>query len=127
MLDQGKDRQSFPKKSLGTKDLKTANIRAKPVLAGFDFGEAEQLLAARPMRESLSAIEIRRMAEIYYAVMLDRDEATRREGTGSEPGFQSIAAQLTAAGVEFETPFAVGALPEAGLSGHQLRAGDVAF
>jgi hypothetical protein len=67
VLDQGKERQSFLKKSLGTKDLKTANIRAKPVQAGFDrvFGEAEQLLAARPMRGSLSAIEIKRMAEIY--------------------------------------------------------------
>ena len=36
VLDQGKERQSFLKKSLGTKDLKTANVRAKPVLAGFD-------------------------------------------------------------------------------------------
>jgi integrase len=122
VLDQGKERQSFLKKSLGTKDLKAANIRAKPVLAGFDrvFGEAEQLLAARPMRESLSATEIRRLAEIYHAVMLDRDEATRREGTGSEPGFQSIAAQLTAAGVAFKTPFSIGALPEAGLSAREV-------
>ena len=36
VLDQGKDRQSFLKKSLGTKELKAANVRAKPVLAGFD-------------------------------------------------------------------------------------------
>ena len=122
VLDQGKERQSFLKKSLGTKDLKAANILAKPVLAGFDrvFGEAEQLLAARPMRESLSATEIKRMAEIYYAVMLDEDESTRREGTGSEAGFQSIAAQLTAAGVNFKTPFAIGALPEAGLSDREV-------
>jgi hypothetical protein len=113
VLDQGRDSQSFLKKSLGTKDLKAANVRAKPVLAGFDrvFGEAEQLLAVRPMRESLSATEIKRLAEIYYAVMLERDETVRREGTGTEPVFQSIAAQLTAAGVEFKTPFAVGALP----------------
>jgi hypothetical protein len=92
VLDQGKDSQSFLKKSLGTKDLKEANVRAKPVLAGFDrvFGEAEQLLAARPMRQSLSAIEIKRLAEIYYASMLDNDETARREGTGSEPIFQSI-------------------------------------
>jgi site-specific recombinase XerD len=122
VLDQGKERQSFLKKSLGTKDLKAANIRAKPVLAGFDrvFGEAEQLLAARPMRESLSATEIRRMAEIYYATMLDTDETVRREGTGTEPGFQSIAAQLAAAGVQVETPFSIGALPEAGLSAREV-------
>jgi hypothetical protein len=119
--DQGKERQSFLKKSLGTKVLKEANIRAKPVLAGFDreLAEAEQLLAARPMRESLSATEIKRMAEIYYATMLDSDETTRREGTGSEPLFQSIAAQLTAAGVGFKTPFAVGTVPEAGLSARE--------
>ena len=122
VLDQGKDRQSFLKKSLGTKDLKAANVRAKPVLAGFDrvLGEAEQLLAERPMRESLSAVEIKRLAEIYYATMLDTDEAVRREGTGSEVGFQSIAAQLTAAGVDFKTRFAIGALPEAGLSDREV-------
>ena len=116
VLDQGKDRQSFLKKSLGTKVLKEANIRAKPVLAGFDrvFGEAEQLLTARPLRDSLSAIEIKRLAEIYYASMLDNDETVRREGTGSEPGFQSIAAQLTAAGVDFKTPFAKERFPRRG-------------
>jgi hypothetical protein len=109
VLDQGKERQSFLKKSLGTKDLKTANVRAKPALAKFDrvFSDAEQLLAARPMRESLSAVEIKRMAEIHYAAMLDTDETARREGTGSEPVFQSIAAQLTAAGVKFSTPFSI--------------------
>jgi hypothetical protein len=122
VLDNGKDRQVYLKKSLGTKDLKEANVRAKPVLAGFDrvLGEAEQLLAARPMRESLSAIETKRLTEIYYASMLERDETVRREGTGTEPGFQSIAAQLTAAGVEFNTPFSIGALPEAGLSAREV-------
>ena len=122
VLDQGKDRQSFLKKSLGTKDLKAANIRAKLVQAGFDrvFGEAEKLLATRPLRDSLSATEIKRLAEIYYASMLDNDETARREGTGSEPVFQSIAAQLTAAGIAVKTPFAVGALPEAGLSAREV-------
>jgi integrase len=131
VLDQGKERQSFLKKSLGTKDLKTANVRAKPALATFDraFSEAEQLLAARPMRETLSATEIKRMAEIHYAVILDTDETARREGTGSEPVFQSIAAQLTAAGVGFKTPFAVGPLPEAGLSSREVykRAEQLSF
>jgi hypothetical protein len=122
VLDQGKDSQSFLKKSLGTKDLKEANIRAKPVLAGFDrvFGEAEQLLAARPVRNSLTATEIKRLAEIYYASMLDHDEAVRREGTGTEAGFQSIAAQLAAAGIEPKTRFTIGALPEAGLSDREV-------
>ena len=35
-LGNGKERQSFLKKSLGTKDGKEACVRAKPVLAGFD-------------------------------------------------------------------------------------------
>jgi integrase len=123
VLDQGRDRQSFLKRSLGTKDLKAANVRAKPVLAGFDrvFGDAERLLAAWPLRKDLSATEIKRLAEIYYATLLDRDENVRREGTGSEAGFQSIAAQLTAAGVTLKTPFAVGALPEAGLSAREVH------
>jgi hypothetical protein len=122
VLDQGKDSQSFLKKSLGTKDLKEANIRAKPMLVGFDrvLSEAEQLLAARPLRGSLSATEIKRLAEIYYASTLDNDEAARREGTGSEPLFQSIAAQLAAAGIEAKTPFSIGALPEAGLSAREV-------
>jgi len=34
VLAQGKERQSFLKKSLGTKDLKAANVRAKPVAWG---------------------------------------------------------------------------------------------
>ena len=72
------------------------------------------------MRKSLSATEIRRLAEIYYACMLDTDETVRREGTGSEPLFQSIAAQLAAAGVEVKTPFSIGALPEAGLSEREV-------
>ena len=62
-----------------------------------------------------------RMAEIYYASMLDADETTRREGTGTEAGFQSIAQQLTAAGVEFETPFSIGPLPEVGLSAREVH------
>jgi integrase len=107
---------------LGTKDLKAANVRAKPIQAGFDrvLGEAERLLTARPLRESLSAIEIKRMAEIYYAAMLENDETVRREGTGSERGFQSIADQLIKAGVKFETPFPIGTLPEAGLSDREV-------
>jgi integrase len=123
VLDQGKDRQTFLKKSLGTKDLKAANVRAKPVQAGFDrvLSEAEQLLSARPMRDTLSAVEIKRIAEMHFAATLEADETARREGTGSEPAFQSIAAQLAAAGVMFKTPFNIGALPEAGLSDREVH------
>ena len=47
ILGNGKIRQSWLKKSLGTKDLKQANILAKPVLAEFDkiIARAEALVA----------------------------------------------------------------------------------
>ncbi len=60
------------------------------------------------------------MAEHHYARMLADDEEERREGTGSEPLFQSIAEQLSAAGTKHESPFAVGELPEAGLSDREV-------
>jgi hypothetical protein len=55
VLWQGKDRQTFLKKSLGTKDLEAANVRAKPVLAGFDriISEANAaLLRKHSLRDS---------------------------------------------------------------------------
>ena len=56
VLDRGKDRQSFPMESLG---LKTANVRAKPVLAGFDHVFV-RLSSSWPSGgcESLSAIRV---------------------------------------------------------------------
>jgi uncharacterized protein DUF6538 len=69
MRAQGKERQRFLKKSLGTKDLRTANVRAKPVLAGFDrtFGEAKALLERAAVvpsqRKALNAAEIARMRD----------------------------------------------------------------
>lgn len=39
---------------------------------------------------------------------------------GSEPIFQSVAEQLTAAEIAFNTPFKVGELPEAGLSDREV-------
>jgi hypothetical protein len=50
VLGASKTRQSFLKKSLGTKHLREANIRAKYVLADFDrvLSRANALLAERP-------------------------------------------------------------------------------
>ena len=59
-------------------------------------------------------------ARSNYAAMLANDEDERRDGTGSEPIFQSVAEQLNAAGIEYQTPFAVGATPEAGLSDREI-------
>ena len=94
--------QVFLKRSLGTKDLKAANVAAKPVLAEFDrtLADAEALLKERPVIASINDAQIKRMAESYYAAMLANDEEVRREGTGSEELFQSIAKQLSDAGID---------------------------
>jgi len=85
VLGQGKDRQVFLKKSLGTKDLKTANVRAKSVLTGFDLiiHKATALGAPQPVpvpRTSLNAAEIARMSEALFGKMLADDEALRFGG-----------------------------------------------
>jgi integrase len=122
VLNSDRHRQVFLKKSLGTKSLKEANVAATHVLAGFNrtIADAEALLKERPVISSLADAQIKRMAESYYAGVLRDDEEERREGTGSEPVFQNIAKQLAAEGVEHETPFAVGPLPEAGLSDREV-------
>jgi integrase len=131
VLNTGRDRQVFLKKSLGTKSLKSANVAATHVLADFNrtLADAEALLKERPVIPSLTDAQIKRIAESYYAAMLADDEGERREGTGSEPLFQSIAAQLSAAGIEYQTPYAVGATPEAGLSDREVlkRAGTLEY
>jgi hypothetical protein len=116
------ERRVFLKKSLGTKSLKEAKAAAPHVLADFNriIGEAEALLKEQPVVTALTDVQIKRMAESYYAAMLANDEEERREGTGSEPLFQSIAKQLTAAGIEHRTPWAVGTVPEAGLSDREI-------
>ena len=122
VLGVSKRRQSWLKKSLGTKDLREANIRAKPVLMEFDrtLARAEALIAERPVRANLAPAEIARMAELHYAKVLADDEAQRRDGTGSEAVFQSVARQLADAGIEATTPFHIGSVPEFGLSDREV-------
>jgi hypothetical protein len=85
-LNKGKAAQSDLKKSLGTKDAREANVRAKPVLMDFDriIARARARLAesAAPLvkRSSLSDIEIKRMAEYLYADTLARDARYRATG-----------------------------------------------
>ena len=62
-LGNGKSKQVFLKKSLGTKELKAANVRAKLVLAG------ERTDAVPASRKALNAAEIARMAETLFAKM----------------------------------------------------------
>ena len=122
MLNSDKSKQVFLKKSLGTKVLKAANVAATHVLADFDrtLARAEALLDERPAVSLITDAQMKRMAETYYASVLAEDEEERQEGTGSEPIFQSVAQQLTGAGVDFNTPFTVGEIPEAGLSDREV-------
>jgi hypothetical protein len=86
VLGTGKPRQVYLKKSLGTKDLRTANVRAKPVLAGFDrvlrdaAAIVSQAVTPLPLRSSLNAAEIARMSEALYGKLLADDEAFRFGG-----------------------------------------------
>jgi len=84
-LRNGKPKQVYQKKSLGTKNLRTANVRAKPVLAEFDrvLREAAALAVPKstpPLRSSLNAAEITRMSEALYGKLLADDEAFRFGG-----------------------------------------------
>jgi len=86
VLDNGKGVQKHLKRSLGTKDLREANIRAKPVLAEFDqiISKAKALIAANRSptikRTSLNDTEIKRMSEYVYANALRQDERFRFGG-----------------------------------------------
>jgi integrase len=86
VLSNGKSRQVHLKKSLGTKVLKEANIRAKSVLSGFDrvLAQAEAIIARRdaaPLaQQRLNDAEIARIAEHVYASTLAGDERLRFGG-----------------------------------------------
>jgi Domain of unknown function (DUF6538) len=82
ILGNGKDRQSWLKRSLGTKDLKRANVLVKPALITFDqtLAKADELLSDRPLRQSLSQAELRRMAEYHFASQRAEDDQQRQVG-----------------------------------------------
>jgi integrase len=120
-LGKGKPRQVFLQRSLGTKDLREANIRAKPVLMEFDcvIAQAESIAAERPLRTSLQKGEVEKIAEYFYAFQLEADDEDRRAG-GSEALFQDVARQLDQAGIAHEGPFHIGNVPEYGLSDREM-------
>jgi hypothetical protein len=96
-LGNGKSRQIFLKRTLDTKDLREANIRAKPVLMEFDriLARAETLTVQRPLRATLENREIEQITNYFFAYQLAIDDEDRREG-GSEQLFQSVAQQTGA-------------------------------
>jgi hypothetical protein len=107
ILDNGKARQVWFKKSLGTKVVAHANVRAKPVQMEFDriLAQAEAQFKKHPLRTSLSDIEIKRIADFFYAHELAGDDELRMDGRGDDPMYASIHEQLREAGVEFDVPY----------------------
>jgi integrase len=124
VLGNGKSKQVYLKKSLGTKDLKAANIRAKPVQAGFDrtlyeAAKAVESAAALPApRKTLNAAEIARMAETLFGKLLADDEVHR---FGGRAHMATIEAQLHREGVEFTPHTPLASLPEYGWSPEMLE------
>jgi len=104
ILDNGKARQVWLKKSLGTKVVAQANVRAKPVQMEFDriLAQAEAQLKKHPLRTSLSDIEIKRVADFFYAHELAGDDELRMDGRRDDPMYASIHEQLTEARIEFD-------------------------
>lgn len=118
-LNNGKAAQKHLKRSLGTKDLREANVRAKPVLAEFDrvIAKAKARLTAADAsltkRTSLSDTEIKRMAEFVYANALALDEGVRF--TGREEKVRELAAMSRELGVEVPLHVPINEWPEFGL------------
>ena len=104
-----KERVSWLKKTLGTKDEKRARVLATPVMMEFDriIAQAEALLIEHPVRTELTEVEIKQIADYFYAHELNADEELRVDGVGDDPLFADIHRQLTEAGIEFDSPFTV--------------------
>jgi len=118
-----KQRVSWLKETLRTKDEKRARVLAKPVMMKFDriLAQAEALLVEHPVRTELTETEIKQIADYFYASELGADEQMREEGIGSDPGFARVHRELTEAGIAFKTPFEVSAETGAGLSDRMMH------
>jgi hypothetical protein len=118
-----KERVSWLKETLATKDEKQAKVLAKPVMMKFDriLAQAEALLVEHPVRTELTEAEIKQIADYFYAHQLGADEELREEGIGSDPVFAGVHRQLVDAGVDFETPFEVAEGTGSGLSARMMH------
>jgi uncharacterized protein DUF6538 len=96
ILNNGKAKQVWLKKSLGTKVVALANVRAKPVQIEFDqlLAKAEAQLTKRPLRSSLADVEIKRIADFFLGSALAADEKRRIVGKGDDPLFISVDANI---------------------------------
>lgn len=124
VLNNGKSRQVHLKKSLGTKDLKAANIRATSVIASFDRTIASAILvtaqdSAPPLqRQSLNGAEIARMAEALYGKLLAEDGAFRFGGRAFVA--ESVEWIRRNTKPDFELPYSIESVREFGWRPEQL-------
>jgi hypothetical protein len=123
----GKDKQQqqvWLQRSTGTKQQAEAKRRAPAIMTALAKvrQDAEELLAERPLRTTLSDQEITRLSEWHYANVLAADEAFTTEGTAEDEALvRSIADQFTEAGIKYDVPYPLDAKPPAyGLSNRQL-------
>jgi hypothetical protein len=126
VLGNGKRKQVFLKRSLGTKVLREANVRAKPVLMGFDriIRRATEILAEKQApkllkRTSLNPAEIARMIDYFYADMLAFDEQARFHGrAGAARAVEWIRRNEEP---DFELPYPLESIPEFGITPERLE------
>ncbi len=117
VLGGAKARQSWLKRSLDTKEIETANKRAKAVLIEFDhtLDKAKALLAERPLVTSLSPVLLKRMAEYHYARKLASHDEYLRIGPENERAMRELDPDL-----DWDWP-----IPQFGLSQGQIADANV--
>jgi hypothetical protein len=124
VLDNGKPKQVWLKRSLATKDYSEAKRRVKAAQIEFDrvLDRARELLAERPLRDTISEAEVKLIADRHYAEMLHSDDEETRDGTGRDERLRAIGRQLDDAGVRYDMPIPPSEhKPNYGLSEGELR------
>ncbi len=96
-----KDRVSWLKKTLGTKDEKQARVLAKPVMMEFDriIAQAEALLVEHPVRTELTEAEIKQISDYFYAYEIREDEDLRAGGVGDDPELRDFPVECGRVGI----------------------------
>jgi hypothetical protein len=121
LLGVNKHKQTWLQKSLGTKDVRDANVRAKPVLMEFDaiLARASETLKQKPLRTSLTSAEIARMAEYHYAWMLGNHDKSIQLGPSEEAEAREFDRQWALEDGQEPTVWN-DPIPKYGLSGGQM-------
>jgi integrase len=134
LLDNDKEQRTWLQRSTGTKNKAEAKRLAPAIMAEFAkvLQDAEELLAERPRRTTLTQAEIGRIAEFYYAEVLAADEAFTTEGAAEDEAvvrsiadkfdqFNAAAAQLNEPGIKYDMPIPLDAQrPAYGLTNRQV-------